>query len=183
MLVVTSDAQAARETVRGVMPESFDVWAHQMGSDGVDGVRRPRLTAAMDRAAKLPDRDEGELHSLADIVGPCYSVKGAARMLGVDETSLPRNRLLELVTKDGVPLYAAWSFTADGQVDPLIAQVVAILEPVAIDTGGDTWSVAWWISARHWGMDGKNVPDYLAGGGNPETVFELARETAARWRI
>ncbi|WP_062467441.1 hypothetical protein [Demequina maris] len=120
--------------------------------------------------------ENSDTNPWTDRVGPVYTADGAARALGVDVAALPRERMLELVTADGVTVYPIWQFV-DGQVDPTVTEIVRILAPVA----ATAWSIAWWATGRRPLLDDHTVPEWLAGGGRSETVLVDARQTASHW--
>lgn len=116
-------------------------------------------------------------------VGPFYSGKGVARMLGgvtrqaVDDRRR-RNKIVALRTTDGVWLYPTFQFGPDGTVDQRVVTAFCRLR----DGGAGDWMAGSIMVTPQHDLDGRGVADHLHQGHDPERVTRLVDRAVARWR-
>lgn len=117
-----------------------------------------------------------------DVVGPFYSTRGVARLLGgVSRQAVmerrQRGRLLGLRTAEGDWVFPAFQFGADLRPVPGLAEVLACFDPHDVDE----WTLAGWLVGGRAELGGRSVIDWLAAGDPLEAVLTLARDAAARF--
>jgi hypothetical protein len=115
-------------------------------------------------------------------LGPCYSSRGVARLLGgVSRQAVAerraRRRLLGLRTADGELVYPAFQFDSRGQVVSGLAEVLACFASAPVDD----WTVAGWIAMSHASLEGSSVAAWLQHGGDLGVAVALARDAARRF--
>jgi hypothetical protein len=118
----------------------------------------------------------GDSNRLADLVGPFYDQESVAGLLGCAVEDLAERaaagNLLGMTTSDGVPVYPVFQFASDGTVR---AELIPVLHAF---TGVNGWTVAVWLRTPHENLDNSSPDEWLAAGGDPDTVRVLAGHRA-----
>jgi hypothetical protein len=114
-------------------------------------------------------------------LGPFYSTKGIARVLGgvsrqaVDDRRR-RRTLLALRTSDGAWVYPRFQLDVRNRVLTGLPEVLG-----ALDTGAtDSWTVASLLTTPQDALGGRSIVEHLRAGLPLEPVLELARAANAR---
>jgi hypothetical protein len=131
----------------------------------------------MSAPPQQPSRNE-----LAERTGPFYDTSALASWLGVTRDALDRRSqngaLLSVTTSDGMRLYPAWQFTAEGgSLVPGLHDVLTVLR----GGSGDGWTIALWLVTPVVDLNGRSAIEWLKAGGAASRVLELARYDAAAW--
>jgi hypothetical protein len=179
---VVSRSSAARE----------QAYVQQVSTRIADGLReRAGALRQQGRAvADLGSPEEVAARMLATLpeaspwrkLGPFYSTKGFARVLGgvsrqaVDERRR-RRRIVALRTADGVWAYPAFQLDDRNQVLPGLGEVLHCFDPDVVDE----WTVASLLVSPQTALGGASIADSLQRGAPPlATLLELCRTTNGR---
>lgn len=131
-----------------------------------DLARQARENALLARAVS----DYGGRSDWDELVGPFYDEAGAARILAVHSSLLPRADLIETVTADGIRLYPTFQFDRT-TLHPGVVCVVRILKPAV----ADDWTIAWWLRIPRAELHGSSAYDRLAAQEGRELIVTLAK--------
>lgn len=135
---------------------------------------RPRIPVLRDIGN---DDDDGELSPWAPIVGPCFTVDGLSRVLGLRAAEIleaaTNLRILSLHTADGNDLFPSFQIR-DGRIYPELRSVLKVLR------GGldDPWTWAQWLNGRK--CDGVTAMERVWKG-NLVAVLRAARHDVWAW--
>lgn len=116
-------------------------------------------------------RQKAADHVWAAQIGPAYTRRQVAALLGVSQQAVAKRKaLLELVQRDGRVVYPVVQFNGDHPVAG-VDDVVMVLRPVV----ATTWTIASWIMSTD--ETGCRRIDRLKGG-DIDAVVAAARRTA-----
>lgn len=117
-------------------------------------------------------------NKLAILVGPCYELPAAARVLGVTEEEvrmrLDNALLVSVVTAEGDVLIPAFQFDA-GQLRPDVIDLAHLFR------GLSGWSFVRWFRTVSEDLDGLTPEEWLRTGRAFSVARTDAARTAARW--
>lgn len=132
---------------------------------------RARVEVLADQLAQLLDQAEDD-QAWAEQVGPAYTAKQVAALLGVTRQAVGQRRgLLRVKQRNGGTVYPMFQF--DGaSVLPGIQKVVLVLTPAV----ASTWSIASWLRSPNPEFGGLRPYDELRRGNVIPVV-----EAAQRW--
>lgn len=119
----------------------------------------------------------------AEVIGPVYSLAGAARRLGISmEEVIDRvitTEVWALTTTDGVIVFPASQFTEADTIVEGLPEVLRIFE----DAGENGWTLAAALNSQWDDLGGRTVLEWL--GEKPEdtllTAAQWAHNTVHRW--
>lgn len=102
-------------------------------------------------------------------LGPVYSAKSVAAVLGVSKQAVQQNKgLLRMTTEDGTVVYPAYQFEGTRQARGVSPIVQAARGEIS------DWTLASWFVTENDDLAGKRPIDAI-GEGKPEDAFEAAR--------
>jgi hypothetical protein len=132
---------------------------------------RAQVEVLADQLARLLDQAEDD-QAWAEQVGPAYTAKQVAALLGVTRQAVRQRRgLLRLEQRNGKTVYPVWQF--DGAtVLPGIQKVVLVLTPAV----ASPWTIASWLTSPNAELDGLRPYEELRHGNLTPVV-----EAAQRW--
>ena len=119
----------------------------------------------------------------AEVIGPVYSLAGAARRLGLSmEEVIDRviaTEVWALTTTDGVTVFPASQFTEADTVIEGLPEILRIFE----DAGEAGWTLASALNSQWDDLGGRTVLEWLREEpeSTPLTATQWARNTAHRW--
>jgi hypothetical protein len=149
------------------------------------------VEADQSAAAALGDPDRFAERMLAsvpepspwsDVVGPVYSTRGVARVLGgISRQAVAerrsRRRLFGVRTSDGEWVYPAWQFDSANRIVTGLPAVLACFEPDTVDG----WTLASWLTSERAPLGGASVVEWLQAGRDVEPALVLARDAGRRF--
>lgn len=115
----------------------------------------------------------------AEQIGPAYTRKQVAHLLGVSTTAVAKNsRLLELEQRSGTSVYPVVQFDGD-RISEDVGAVVRLFAEV-VET---PWTTASWLTSARPELDGLRPIDVLTGSQHkvdlePRAVMDLALDAA-----
>jgi hypothetical protein len=112
--------------------------------------------------------------------GPYLRPDDVRRQLGLTDLRqvhrLAKQRRLLAFRRGARNVYPSFQFTRQGEVDPTISQVVAILSEIV----ESPYTIASWLKSPKESLEGETPLRWLERGRDPAPVIEAARLTAAR---
>jgi hypothetical protein len=114
-------------------------------------------------------------------LGPLFSTKGVARVLGdvsrqAVEDRRKRGRIIALRTADGTWVYPAFQFDQHNRPIAGLTDAFSIL----VDAYGD-WTAASAMLGAQTELGGRSIVEHLTSGGAVAPLLELCRAWAASW--
>lgn len=114
-----------------------------------------------------------------EYLGPFLRRTEVQQRLGLDSLGAvneltAQHKLLAVPTQLGEQ-YPALQFLMEGQVDPTVARVIAVLGDVVTTP----YTIAAWLKAEQEELNGETPLGWLSHGRDPERVIEVAKHTAA----
>lgn len=173
------------------------VWAvHALPMDGIAARAAEAFARTLDdlrtqeHAADIGDPTEfgrrAALLALADTVwerqiGPLLDGRGVQRLLGVGTRQaladlVRRRRLLALDTRSRGRRYPTFQFAGSGRPYPVVPEVIGALS----GAGLDAHTIAAWFTSPQRALGGRTPAGWLGTGGDPLSVAQAAKRTAAR---
>lgn len=119
-----------------------------------------------------------------DLLGPLLDRRDVQHRLGPGPAADVRDleasgRLLGLPTESGDVVFPAFQFGPDGNVDPTILRILAILGPVV----ATPYTIASWLRSPRKDLGGRTPVEWLELGHDPDSVIAAAELAAARLEL
>lgn len=137
-------------------------------------------SAAMDAASaavRINERMGGKFYT-ANKVAQILGKSGKAISRQAISDRVRKNRLLRVETSDNKHIFPAFQFH-NGNLVPRIADLLSILLPAA----SDSWTVAYWLTARTDQLERETPVEVLLSGNADKInkVFNMAKDDASVW--
>ncbi|GCD90168.1 hypothetical protein [Nocardioides sp. LS1] len=127
----------------------------------------------------------GQVHEMAEVVGPFWSEARAVAALGVSAETVASRRdsgtILALPTNDGVLVYPVDQFQKVGGGGDDVEVKPALLPFLRALRGFDPWAVAVLLHTPAPELDGATPLGWLSDGGAPDTLTRLGEVVAREW--